>query len=98
MPLKLNHHPLPQARQEQLNAFLIGDTCRCLSEVVESLCQQQLVDAVNTTYDAKDQQPQINVASAAIEDARKYRSFLEVLDEVKSKDQHTTATLNPSTK
>jgi len=69
-----------------------------LREVVESLCQQQLVSAVNTVYDAKDQQPQINVASAEVQDARKYRAFLEVLDEVKSKDQHLTATLNPSTK
>lgn len=69
-----------------------------LKRVVTAKANVKLADAVNTAYQGEETNQYQAASLVTIADARRYRYFLEVLDEIAKENEHFLVTLNQSTK
>ena len=66
-----------------------------LKSVAAAKANVKLAEAVNTVYDAEETNQYQAASLVSIADARKYRNFLEVLDELAKENEHFLVNLNP---
>lgn len=96
MPLKLHPSLLTPPRQDSLNKFLSSETYQILRQVIEAKGQALLVESVNLAFESKNSDKKAVLSQNAIEDARRYNAALEVLEEIRQAEKHSTVNLNPT--
>jgi hypothetical protein len=89
MPLHPEQHPLTPPDQQELNALLRLPGMSIFRRVVEAKANFVLAQAVESAYQSNAGDALVTQAQKKIDDAKRYRICLEVIDELKADQEHT---------